>query len=356
MTRTPPVPAVPGVISAAEVRRTGDAIARAQQRSGAVPWFPGGHTDPWDHVQSAMALTVAGHVAAAVRAYEWSRAAQRDDGSWAARYVGDEVVDASTDANFCAYLATGVWHHWCVTRDRAFVRRMWPAVHRAIEAVLALQSPGGEVYWARDVHGAVQREALVTGNASMHLSLRCAVALAELAGEIVPEWELAAATLRHALDEHPERFADRSRYSMDWYYPVLGGVLPVAAADRRLTGRWEDFVVTGLGIRCVDDNPWVTGAETCELALALDAAGRPDEARAQLAAMQHLRDPDGSYWTGLVFTDGKRWPVERTTWTGATVVLAADAISRTTGGNGLFRGEGLAPGVVEGTCTCPATR
>jgi hypothetical protein len=76
--------------------------------------------------------------------------------------------------------------------------------------------------------------------------------------------------------------------------------------------------------------------------------------------MQHLRDPDGSYWTGLVFSDGKRWPVERTTWTGATVVLAADALSRTTGGSGLFRGDGLAPGVLsgdrEGRCTCPATR
>ena len=41
--------------------------------------------------------------------------------------------------------------------------------------------------------------------------------------------------------------------------------------------------------------------------------------------MQHLRDDDGSYWTGLVFADGVRWPVERTTWTAAAVVLAADA-------------------------------
>jgi GH15 family glucan-1,4-alpha-glucosidase len=347
------------VITAAQCKATGDAIARVQQPSGAIPWFPGGHTDPWDHVQSAMALTVTGHLAEAVRAYEWSRAAQRPDGSWAARYVADEVVDATTDVNFCAYLATGVWHHWRVTGDRGFVDRMWPAVRRAVEVVLELQSPGGEVFWARDEHGEVEREAMVTGNASIHLSLRCAVALAELAGELVPEWELAAATLRHALDEHPERFADKSRYSMDWYYPLLGGVLAPDAADRRLASRHDDFVVPGLGIRCVDDQPWVTGAETCELVLALDAAGRPAQAREQLAAMQHLRDPDGSYWTGLVFADGKRWPVERTTWTGATVVLAADALSRTTGGSGLFRGEGLAPGVVEGRwgrCTCPATR
>jgi hypothetical protein len=349
-------PALDGVLTADECAQTAESIARAQQPSGAIPWFPNGHTDPWDHVQAAMALSVAGRTEEAARAYEWLRRSQRPDGSWAAKYVGEQIADPSLDANFCAYPATGVWHHWTVTGDRAFVEQMWPCVRRAIDAVLALQTPGGQVYWSRDGLGTVAEEFLLTGNASIHLSLRCAVALAELAGELAPEWELAAAALRHALDEHPERFADKSRYSMDWYYPVLGGALPAEAADRRLASRWDDFVVPGLGIRCVADQPWVTGAETCELSLALDAAGRPDEARAQLAAAQHLRHGDGSYWTGLVFTDGKRWPVERTTWTGATVILAADAISRTSPGNGLFRGEGLGAVPIERTCSCPATR
>jgi len=370
MTRRPGgrrgVPTLDGVLSARQCRATAAAIAAVQLPGGAIPWFPGGHTDPWDHVQNAMALTAAGRLAAAGRAYRWCARAQRPDGSWAARYTGDdaqEVADPSTDANFCAYLATGVWHYWLVTRDRGFVARMWPVVRRAIGAVLDLQALGGQVYYARDPAGALRPEALVTGNASIHLSLRCAIALAELAGELVPEWELAAARVRHALVRHPERFADKSRYSMDWYYPVLGGVLAGAAATAQFESRWDDFVVTGLGIRCVADAPWVTGAETCELALALDAAGRPDRARAQLAAMQHLRHDDGSYWTGLVFTDGKNWPVEQTTWTGATVILAADALSRTTGGSGLFRGEGLAglpavtgPYADEEVCSCPATR
>ena len=351
-----PVPAVAGVLTTEQCRQTGAAIAAVQQPSGAIPWFPGGHTDPWDHVQAAMALTTVGRIAEARRGYEWLRRSQRPDGSWATKYVGERIADPSTDANFCAYPATGVWHHWTVTGDQAFVERMWPCVRRAIDAVLTLRSPGGEIHWSRDAHGTAAEEALLTGNASMHLSLRCAVALAELAGELAPEWELAAADLRHALDRHPERFADRSRYSMDWYYPVLGGALPADDAARRIDARWDDFVVPGLGVRCVDDHPWVTGAETCELVLALDAAGRPDDARAQLAAMQHLRHDDGSYWTGLVFTDGKRWPVERTTWTAATVVLAADALSRTTSGNGLFRGEGLAAVRSEETCSCPATR
>ena len=66
--------------------------------------------------------------------------------------------------------------------------------------------------------------------------------------------------------------------------------------------------------------------------MALDAIGDSARAHEQFAAMHHLREDDGSYWTGLVFADGKRWPEERTTWTGAAMILAADALSQTTRG------------------------
>ncbi|MBD8607604.1 prenyltransferase [Aeromicrobium sp. CFBP 8757] len=334
-----PLPHVAGVLTAAQVAQTADAIARTQLASGAIPWFEGGHTDPWDHVQAAMGLSAAGRLDEAARAYEWSRSTQRDDGSWAIRYDGEVVTDAHVDSNFCAYVATGVWHHWLVTGDRTFAETMWPVVERGLDAALMMQRDDGAVVWA-SADGRLVSEALVTGNASIHLSLRCGVALAELVGAARPDWELAAARLRHALDEHPGVFVEKP-HSMDWYYPVLGGAMSADAAGARLHDRWDDYVVPGRGVRCVTPNNWVTGAETCELVLALDAVGRGDDAVALLADMQHLRDPDGSYWTGLVYEDDVRWPVERTTWTAATVVLAADALSRTTPGSGLFRGTGL---------------
>lgn len=349
-----PLPSVAGVLSEADVRQTAASIVSVQLPSGAIPWFAGGHTDAWDHVQAAMALSAAGRVREAERAYAWLRDVQRPDGSWAIRYRGDVIEDANTDSNFCAYLATGVWHHWRVTGDRRFVEAMWPSVATGIEVVLGMQRLDGAIAWARTSAGP-EAEALVTGNASIHLSLRCAIALAELVGEVRPDWELAAGRVRHALDEHPELFAPKPTHSMDWYYPLLGGALPLDRAAERIDERWDTFVVDGLGARCVSTNPWVTGAETCELALALDTLGRTDEARAQLAAMQHLREGDGSYWTGLVYDDGERWPVERTTWTSATVILAADAISRTTPANGMFRGDGLpvCEWEVSEACPCP---
>ncbi len=66
---------VPDVVTAAELARTVDAIAEWQLPSGMIPWFPGGHADPWNHVEAAMALDLAGHRAKAERASKGSMVA-----------------------------------------------------------------------------------------------------------------------------------------------------------------------------------------------------------------------------------------------------------------------------------------
>ena len=129
---------------------------------------------------------------------------------------------------------------------------------------------------------------------------------------------------------------------MDWYYPVLSGALEGPAAVSRMEESWEAFVMPGLGVRCVSTGPWVTAAESAECALALDAVGRRDDALAILEWVQRLRCEDGSYWTGMVFPEEITFPVaERTTYTSAAIILAVDALSRTSPASGLFRGEGL---------------
>jgi hypothetical protein len=58
--------------------------------------------------------------------------------------------------------------------------------------------------------------------------------------------------------------------------------------------------------------------------------------------VQALRNEDGSYWTGMVYPEEATYPpLERSTYTAGAMVLAADALSRTTRASGLFRGEGL---------------
>ena len=95
-------------------------------------------------------------------------------------------------------------------------------------------------------------------------------------------------------------------------------------------------------MRCVSTGDWVTAAETAECVLTLDALGMDGHARELFAAGQGLRLADGSYWTGMVYPEEETFPEnERTSYTFAAMVLAADALSDTTPAAGLFRGEGL---------------
>ena len=190
------------------------------------------------------------------------------------------------------------------------------------------------------------------------------MALAELLDDPQPEWELAGGRLGHALRSHREQFLDKATYSMDWYYPVLGGAVRGEDGLAMIESRWSEFVVNGLGIRCVDTNPWVTGAETCELAMALDALGDHRRALTLLSDMQHLRAEDGKYWTGLVYEGDANapvnWPHEHTTYTAAAVILAVDALGETFGhstpGSGIMRGTSLASHFREFAleCGCPS--
>jgi hypothetical protein len=352
----PEVPSVAGVVSVFQVVETAASIAAMQEPSGAIPWTTGEHTDVWNHLEAAMALLVGGETEASERAFHWALETQREDGSWAMKYVAGEIEDASGETNMSAYLAVAVWHHWLVRRDFGFVERHWPAVRRALDWVVGMQLPFGGIAWSQEWHDGrpsrVNEDALVAGSSSIYQALRAGVALSDLVDEPQPEWELAGGRLGHALREHRDLFLDKSQYSMDWYYPVLGGAVRGEAGTELIDSRWDHFVRPGLGILCVDLNPWVTGAETCELVMALDALGDRDRALRLLADMQHLRAEDGRYWTGYVYPDDVNWPVEHTTYTAAAVILAVDALGHGTPGSDIMRGTTLAPHFAEIALEC----
>lgn len=334
-------------LSAAEVAATGAWIAGWQLENGMIPWFPGGHADPWNHVEATMALARAGRFVEAERALDWLASTQHSDGSWCRYYLADGVEDPRRDVNVCAYVATGTWYVHLATGDQAVLERMWAVVERAMAFVLGLQQPGGEVLWSMEPDGTPARFALLTGSSSVHHSLRCAVAIASALGQERPDWELAAGRIAHAVSHREDSFEPKARWAMDWYYPVLCGAVSGVAARARLLERWDVFVLDGLGVRCVSDQPWVTAAETAECVMALDSCGLRVEAQALLEWTRHFRELDGGYWTGCVHPQCVRFPGgERSTYTGAAVLLADHALFGDDEAAGLFRGESL-PGVLE---------
>ncbi len=340
---------VDGIVTAAQLTATVDAVAEWQLDSGMVPWFPGGHADTWNHTEALMALLLGGRRAEAERGFEWLQSTQREDGAWHQYYLADRVEQDKLDANCCAYVAAGVWFHHLLTRDRGALEAMWPMVDAAVEFVLDLQTPRGEILWARHADGTPWSFALLTGSSSICHSLRCAVAIAEELGHERPDWELAAARLAAVIRDEPDAFAPKHRWAMDWYYPVLSGAVTGEAGRERLADRIDAFVTEDWGIRCVSDRPWITAAETCECAMAHLAVGEEETALRLFSWAQRLRTEEDRYWTGIVLPDEVHFPGgEQSTYTASAVVLAADAIAGGSPAATLFTRPDELPDLIDG--------
>ncbi|WP_254762892.1 prenyltransferase [Natrinema marinum] len=326
-----------------------DYIERAQRADGLVLWYPDGPADPWDHVESAMGLSVAGRRDAAERAYRWVADAQHDDGALWATYGDPEDGDGAhagdeprKETHRSAYVAVGVWHHYLCTGDRGFLADLWPTVRDALAFACAQQADSGEIYWSVSPDGEPYEDALISGCASLYKSLACGAAIAGELGftDARERWLEARTRLGEAIRTRPDRFdrtwESKSRYAMDWFYPVLCGVLTGDPARNRLEAGLDRFLEEGLGCRCVDDEPWVTVAESCELVISLAAVGRQERAREIYEWLFQWTDDEGIFWTGYQFEDEEFWPGERPTWTCGAAVLAADALSGVSGAADLF--------------------
>ncbi|MCC8249823.1 hypothetical protein [Saccharothrix luteola] len=100
-------------------------IAATQRADGSIPWEPGRHVDPWNHVGAAMGMAVTGLRHEAEAAYPWLARTQNPDGSWFAAYRDGHAADRSRDTSFSAYVAVGLRHHWLLAGDERFLTRMW---------------------------------------------------------------------------------------------------------------------------------------------------------------------------------------------------------------------------------------
>ena len=302
-------------------------IRATQLDNGDIPWSEGDKSDPWDMVEAAMGLTIGGYHDQARAALEWLQSQQNQDGSWYASYRNGIPEDRTFDTNISSYIAVGVFHYYLVTGEIDFVRQMWPAVEAGLDFALGLQTSRGEIYWAKSPGGQTDPMALLTGSSSIYMSLKCGLALAQELGCEKPDWQTSLTRLGDALANQRHLFnVGKSRFSMDWFYPVLAGALTGEKAQRQIDKYWKKFVVKGLGVKCVSDEPWVTIAETSELVLALFAMGNESIAKMVFNWIQDKCFEDGSYWCGFTFPDIVIWPEEKITWTNGVVLMAADAL------------------------------
>tara|TARA_Y100000766_G_scaffold90659_1_gene77125 strand:- start:1045 stop:2055 length:1011 start_codon:yes stop_codon:yes gene_type:complete len=318
-----------------------DYILAVQNNDGSIPWEIGKKLDPWDHIEAAMGLAIAGKKDETERAYKWLRDNQLPDGSWYSEYIQSAPTTKRRETNFSAYIATGLWHHYLIFKDEQFLYGMLPSLSKAIDFVISMQTENGDIYWAAEDGKEISDDSLITGSSSIYKSLECASAVFQIFGKSVEKIHFSMNRLKESINNNPERYdrswESKSRYSMDWYYPVLCGVYDQDRSIQQIESKWSDFIVEGKGCKCVKEEPWVTVAESSELVLALVRIGLFSEAEELLDSLHQWRDEeDDLYWTGYVYPDDKFWPIEKPTWTAGAVLLAADAVYKFTSGSELF--------------------
>jgi hypothetical protein len=325
-------------------------ILELQDFDGRIRWIDGGLWDPWNHVQAAMGLTVAGEIDSAARALDYLGETQSEDGSWRADMGcaapltpdGRRIVPTApqiVDTNFAAYVAVGVWHLACATGSVQVIKRHARMIARALHFAVLHQRADGSIAWRAPSPGEsiATVDALVASASSIYKSLECGVRAFEAIDQPTDHWRAARGRLGAALrSPAPRVWTPKSEFAMEWYYPVLTGVLPRPLARARLAASWRRFVVKGWGCRCVEGEPWVTAAETAELAIALAASGSPDLARRLLATLARLRSPEGDIWMGWQIRENAPWPEERPSWTPGAVLVADDVARAASGGARVF--------------------
>ena len=135
---------------------------------------------------------------------------------------------------------------------------------------------------------------------------------------------------------------------MDWYYPVLSGVVSGEQGKTLLSEKSNIFIMEDKGVKCVSDQPWITTAETCECAIAYLTAGDTQKAESLFLWSQDMRQKDGHYLTGVVHPTKQSFPeAEKTTYSSAAVILAADAISQSSPASGIFTGRAGLPEIID---------
>jgi len=319
----------------------GEFLDDSQFLSGAIPCNQDGSHDPWDHLEAVMGLTTLGYKDQALNGLHWMVANQNDDGSWYNLYQDNKPLELNKQTNYASYIAVAVWHFYLLNNDIHFLQNFWEPVKKGILFSLSLQHKNGAIAWNIDASEKIDEDYLLTGCSSIAKSLECAIAICQVLEHksFESEWRDARSKLIVALENPAEIFdlkKDRSRFSMDWYYPILGGINSKQRIISLIKMIKASFWIKGLGIKCVADEPWVTVAETSECSIAFKKIGEDKIALELLLNAIAIVDSQDIPYMGWQFHENIYWPEETPSWTAAACILAADANNQLTSGADLF--------------------
>lgn len=316
-------------------------LQRSQETDGALMWVAQGKGDLWNHVEALIALGVSQRRSATHHGTGWllSRLNQgRAATSW---WLRGQAVTSHYELHVVSYpavLARVIETELCFAADGDLTAALWGQVDGILDEIVALQRNDGGLPWALAANGAPHWEQRLPCLSSIYLSLCSALNRKYPVDEKrANRWRECAVLLRQYIvqlsaQSYATFHRDQTTSSMDWFYPVLVGAIEGSAAERLLADYRDVFLEQEHGCRAVVNRPWVTGAETAELAMAYLRIGALDAVEVLLTSIDHLRDAQGVYWMGRDMESERIWQENRPLWTQAAVVMAFEAFNRAQSG------------------------
>jgi hypothetical protein len=194
--------------------------------------------------------------------------------------------------------------------EESFPKKYSPQINNIFDQLENFKDDDGYYYWAKDKKG-LSDNSLITATMSILLSL---TARHERSFSIdTSKWD----------QKFDRDGTDRSRFSMDFYYPYLARV---KNNKQEFDKHLEEFYVKGLGVKCVKEEPWVTVAESSECVLAALVNGNVISAENIFNDILQFQDSAGIFPTGYQYDLKIFWPEEKSTWTNAAVIIAGHAL------------------------------
>ena len=290
-------------------------IISNQSSSGAIFWDEKGKCDPWDHCECLIALAIYEEWEHFWRGVNWFFTNLNEDGLIYAEFQNEKPSKLHYESHHAPYIIMPLIQASLIDKEQNYKKILTNEQLLKLENIFEVlddfKDEDGYFYWAKDSNG-YSDNSLITASMSIFISL---VAKDKSFPKFNTEmWQ----------EKFNRDGVDRSRFSMDFYYPFLAGI---KNNKKEFLDLLDNYYVKGLGVKCVAEEPWVTIAESSECVISALIHDNENIAKKIFNDIQQFQNKDGIFPTGYQYDMEIFWPEENSTWTNAAVIIAAHALS-----------------------------
>jgi len=290
-------------------------IISNQSSSGAIFWDEKGKCDPWDHCECLIALAIYEEWEHFWRGVNWFITNLNEDGLIYAEFQNEKPSKLHYESHHAPYIIMPLIQASLIDKEQDYKKILTNEQLLKLENIFEVlddfKDEDGYFYWAKDSNG-YSDNSLITASMSIFLSL------------VGKDKSFPKFNTEMWQEKFNRDGIDRSRFSMDFYYPFLVGI---KNNKKEFLDLLDNYYVKGLGVKCVAEEPWVTIAESSECVISALIHDNENIAKQIFNDIQQFQNKDGIFPTGYQYDMEIFWPEENSTWTNAAVIIAAHAIS-----------------------------